>query len=142
MINSYLFIILQFGLLASWVLMFGNEMLVTSWLCCCLSTAVIIFYLFDPLLVKFKSEFKFDVPSIIPAIFKPMLLLAGTVAFKVVIGKLLRIRDDVSTIFFGWISIQIEICFYAFIEIDYRSFIIPFLFCVGTHRSNFALKVH
>ena len=76
--------------------MFGNEMLVTSWLFCCLMTAVIIFYLIDPLLVKFKSEFKFEIPSIILAIFKPVLLLAGTVAFKIVIGKILSIRDDVS----------------------------------------------
>ena len=78
--------------------MFGNEMLVTSWLFCCLMTAVIIFYLIDPLLVKFKSEFKFEVPSIIPAVIKPISLLAGTIAFKVIIGKILNIRDDVSTV--------------------------------------------
>ena len=78
--------------------MFGNEMLVTSWLFCCLMTAVIIFYLIDPLLVKFKSEFKFEIPAIILAIFKPVLLLAGTVAFKIVIGKILNIRDDVSIV--------------------------------------------
>jgi len=61
-------------------------------------TAVIIFYLIDPLLVKFKSEFKFEIPAIILAIFKPVLLLAGTVAFKIVIGKILNIRDDVSIV--------------------------------------------
>ena len=61
-------------------------------------TAVIIFYLIDPLLVKFKSEFKFEVPSIIPAVIKPISLLAGTIAFKVIIGKILNIRDDVSTV--------------------------------------------
>ena len=76
--------------------MFGNEMLVTSWLFCCLMTAVIIFHLLDPLLVKFKSEFKFEIPSIIPVIVKPVLLLAGTFAFKVIVGKILNIRDDVS----------------------------------------------
>ena len=89
----------QYGLVASWILMFGNEMLVTSWLFCCLMTAVLIFYLIDPLLVKFKSEFKFEVPSIIPAVVKPISLLAGTIAFKVIIGKILNIRDDVSTVF-------------------------------------------
>ena len=57
--------------------------------------AVTIFYLIDPLLIKFKSEFMFEVPSIILAISKPILLLAGTVAFKVVVGKVLGIRDDV-----------------------------------------------
>ena len=61
-------------------------------------TAVLIFYLIDPLLVKFKSEFKFEVPSIIPAVVKPISLLAGTIAFKVIIGKILNIRDDVSTV--------------------------------------------
>ena len=70
-------------------------MLVTSWLFCCLMTAVIIFYVIDPLLAKFKSEFKFEVPSIIPAVVKPAALLAGTIAFKVIIGKILNIRDDV-----------------------------------------------
>ena len=59
--------------------------------------AVTIFYLIDPLLIKFKSEFMFEVPSIILAISKPILLLAGTVAFKVVVGKVLGIRDDVRT---------------------------------------------
>ena len=78
--------------------MFGNEMLVTSWLFCCLMTAVIIFHLLDPLLVKFKSEFKFEIPSIIPVIVKPVLLLAGTFAFKVIVGKILNIRDDVSIV--------------------------------------------
>ena len=59
-------------------------------------TAVIIFCLIDPLLIKFKSEFKFEVPSIIPAIFKPVLLLAGTVAFNLAMRKILGIKDDVS----------------------------------------------
>ena len=61
-------------------------------------TAVIIFHLLDPLLVKFKSEFKFEIPSIIPVIVKPVLLLAGTFAFKVIVGKILNIRDDVSIV--------------------------------------------
>lgn len=59
-------------------------------------TAVIMFYLIDPLVAKFKSDFKFEIPSIIPAVVKPVALLAGTVAFKVIIGKVLNIRDDVS----------------------------------------------
>ena len=91
-----LFSYFQYGLIASVILMFGNEMLVTSWLFCCLMTAVTIFCLIDPLLVKFKSEFRFEVPSIIPAIFKPVLLLAGTIAFKIAVGKVLGIKDDVS----------------------------------------------
>ena len=102
--------------------MFGNEMLVTSWLFCCLMTAVIIFHLLDPLLVKFKSEFKFEIPSIIPVIVKPVLLLAGTFAFKVIVGKILNIRDDVSIVnsestilFLMYVLLFNENYFYIFI---------------------------
>jgi len=106
-------------------------------------TAVIIFYLIDPLLVKFKSEFKFEIPAIILAIFKPVLLLAGTVAFKIVIGKILNIRDDVSIVeashcflkilFFSDSLSMLKKHFYGFSL---------FSIFIGTYRGHITLKVY
>lgn len=58
----------------------------------------------------------------IPVIVKPVLLLAGTFAFKVIVGKILNIRDDVSSVnsestilFFMYVILFNENYFYIFI---------------------------
>ncbi|GAB1605606.1 probable C-mannosyltransferase DPY19L1 [Argonauta hians] len=74
------------GWFTSWMLLFTNEMLLTSFYFSCLLTVLVILLL-EPLLVKLRLR-------IIIMFVQGCLLLAGTVGLKLFIGRLLNIADD------------------------------------------------
>ncbi|CAI9741898.1 probable C-mannosyltransferase DPY19L1 [Octopus vulgaris] len=74
------------GWLISWTLLFMNEMLLTSFYFSCLITVLVIMFL-EPLLVKLRLR-------ILIMFTQGCLLLTGTVGFKILIGKVLKIADD------------------------------------------------
>ncbi|XP_046369637.2 probable C-mannosyltransferase DPY19L1 [Haliotis rufescens] len=74
------------GLAISYVLLFGNEMLLTSFYASCLISMWIILFL-RPVLDKL--HFKIIIMAV-----QSILLAIGTVCSKIVVGKLLNIADD------------------------------------------------
>ncbi|XP_052093722.1 probable C-mannosyltransferase DPY19L1 [Mytilus californianus] len=74
------------GLLVSYLALFGNEMLLTSFFASCLLTVLIIVYL-EPVLENIRFR------TIIIAI-QGILLIIGTVGCKIIVSKILETADD------------------------------------------------
>lgn len=74
------------GLLFSFVALFGNEMLLTSFFASCLITVIITVSL-EPYLEKLKIK-------IVILGIQGVLLIVGTVGLKIVVSKLLNVADD------------------------------------------------
>ena len=70
------------------VLMFGNEMLFTSWLPSCVLTAFVLSFIPEVILDK--------IPVVIRVPVHGLLLPVGTAFLKTTISNALEIRDDVS----------------------------------------------
>lgn len=75
-----------FSWLMSWLLLFMNEMLLTSFYFSCLITVLVIMWM-EPLIVKLRLRI------LIWAV-QGSFLLSGTVGLKILIGKMLKIADD------------------------------------------------
>ncbi|KAK7488320.1 hypothetical protein BaRGS_00020479, partial [Batillaria attramentaria] len=74
------------GLLAGYILLFGNEMLLTSFFASCLCSVWVI-VLLEPAIKKLKYR-------LVMWIVQGLLLLTGTYSSKLLISSLLRVADD------------------------------------------------
>lgn len=83
----------QFGLLTAIVLMFGNEMLFTSWFGSAVLSALAILVLLPE---RMEESLQSRLSAWVGIPFRAVLLPLGTVAVKTVIGATLGIKDDVS----------------------------------------------
>ena len=91
--------VLQIGLSIAVVLMFGNEMLFSSWLFCCLVASIVVFLVMEPITLAIFSTNVKDTqrrPSVVFSAVKLVLVTVLTVLAKQGAGVVLNIQDDVS----------------------------------------------
>ena len=93
----------QIGLSLAVVLMFGNEMLFSSWLFSCLVASVVVFHVLEPMLALFShspvsndKDNSMKWTSMVWPVIKLIFVTGITVLTKQVAGVVLNIKDDVS----------------------------------------------